>query len=61
MPFLWIGISALSGVLTGVLWEKEEETPIVKDANTGLAFSWWDKTLMAVAGISAYYIWKRFK
>lgn len=61
MPLLWIGLSALTGVITGVLWEDEEETPIVTDTKTGLAFSWWDKTLMAIAGISAFYIWKKFK
>lgn len=61
MPLIWIGLSALTGVITGVLWEDEEETPIVTDTKTGLAFSWWDKTLMAIAGISAFYIWKKFK
>lgn len=61
MPFLWIGISALGGLLTGYLWEDAGEQPIVTDAKTGSSFSWWDKTLMALAGISALYIYKRFK
>ena len=61
MPFILIGVSALSGLITGYLWEKEEETPIVSNANTGEPFGWWDKTLMVLAGISALYIYKRFK
>ena len=61
MPLIWLGISAAGGLLTGLLWESETEEPIVKDVNTGLTLSWWDKTLMAAAGIAAYYIWKRFK
>lgn len=61
MPFIWIGISALGGLLTGYLWESEEETPVVTDTKTGLAFGWWDKTLMVIAGVSALYIYKRFK
>lgn len=61
MPFILIGVSALSGLITGYLWESEEEKPIVTDSNTGLPFGWWDKTLMVVAGVSALYIYKRFK
>lgn len=60
MPLVWIGISALSGILTGIVYEKETETPVVQESN-GLSFSWWDKLLMAGAGVAAYYIYKKVK
>lgn len=60
MPLVWIGISALSGILTGIIYEKETETPVVQESSTP-SFSWWDKLIMAGAGIAAYYIYKKVK
>lgn len=65
MPFLWIGISSLAGIITGVLYEKETTKKVVEvaqaKADTTPVFSWWDKLVMAAAGVAAYYIYKKVK
>ena len=66
MPFIWIGISSLAGILTGVLYEKETGTKTVAEvakttSGSEPSFSWWDKTLMAAAGVAAYYIYKKVR
>lgn len=62
MPLIWIGVSALAGVISGIVYEKETGEQIVQQptGNTP-SFSWWDKTLMAAAGIAAYYIYRSSK
>lgn len=60
MPFVWIGVSALAGVLTGIVYEKETETPVVQDSSSP-SFSWWDKAIMAAAGVAAFYIYRSTK
>lgn len=60
MPFVWIGISALSGILTGIIYEKETDKSVVLESSTP-RFNWWDKLLMAGAGIAAYYIYRSSK
>lgn len=60
MPFVWIGISALAGVLTGIIYEKETDVPVVQQSSTP-SFSWWDKAVMAAAGVAAFYIWRSTK
>ena len=65
MPFLWIGISSLAGIVTGLMYEKETTKKVVEavksDTSSGVSFSWWDKTLMAAAGVAAYYIYKKVR
>lgn len=65
MPFLWIGLSSLAGIITGTLWEKETTKKVVEVANktaeSAPAFTWWDKMLMAGAGLAALWIWKKAK
>lgn len=65
MPFLWIGISSLAGIVTGLMYEKETTKKVVEaaksDTSSGVSFSWWDKTLMAAAGVTAYYIYKKVR
>lgn len=60
MPLLWVGISALGGILTGIIYEKETDTSIVQTPATP-SFSWWDKALMAAAGVAAFWIWRSTK
>lgn len=60
MPLIWIGVSALAGVLTGIVYEKETETPVVQTPSTP-SFSWWDKAVMAAAGVAAFWIWRSTK
>jgi len=61
MPLVWIGISALTGIISGIVYEKESGETIVQPTTESPSFSWWDKTLMAAAGIAAYYIYKKVK
>ncbi len=60
MPLVWIGISALGGILTGIIYEKESDTPVVQTPATP-TFSWWDKALMAAAGVAALWIFRSTK
>ena len=61
MPLVWIGISALTGIISGIVYEKESGETVVQQTTESPSFSWWDKTLMAAAGIAAYYIYKKVK
>ena len=62
MPVLVWGLSALSGVVAGIIYEKESNKKVVEAAvenkdNPNLGF--WDKAIMAAAGVAAYWIYKR--
>ncbi len=59
MPLVWLGISALGGILTGIVYEKETEQPVVTSSVP--SFTWWDKALMAAAGVAAFWIWRSTK
>ena len=64
MPFLVYGLSALSGVLAGIIYEKESNKKVVEaavDNQNNPSFSWWDKAIMAAAGVAAYWIYKKGK
>lgn len=65
MPFLWLGISSLAGIVTGILYEKETTKKVVEvvktQADSGPSFSWWDKLVMAGAGVAAFYIYKKVR
>ena len=61
MPFVWALISAGAGILTGIVYEKETDESVVKDTATGSTLTWYDKTLMAGAGLLAFYIYKKVK
>lgn len=61
MPFLiWPALAATIGVITGIVYEKESDQPVVT-VKTEPSFSWWDKLLFAGCGIAAYYIYKKAK
>ena len=62
MPLIWITISALGGLLSGIVYEKESGDKLAQPAtSTAPNFNWWDKTLMVAAGIAAYAIYKKAK
>ena len=65
MPLLLIAISSLAGVVTGTIWEKETTKKVVEVANktaeSAPALTFWDKALMAGAGLAAFWIWKKVK
>lgn len=61
MPFLWVGLSSLAGIITGVIYEKETSKKVVEEKAGSPSFSWWDKLLMAAGGVAAYYIYKKVK
>lgn len=55
----WI-LSGLASFITGIVYEKATEKPVVESA-TGLNLSWWDKTLLVALGLGAYFIYKKVK
>lgn len=60
MPIIWVTISALGGLLSGIVYEKESGDKLAQPATTTTpSFNWWDKTLMVAAGIAALYIFKK--
>ena len=64
MPFLIWGISGLTGLVAGIIYEKESNKKVVEAAvenknDPGLNF--WDKAIMAAAGVAAYWIYKGAK
>lgn len=60
MPIIWVTISALGGLLSGIVYEKESGDKLAQPATpTAPNFNWWDKTLMVAAGIAALYIFKK--
>lgn len=62
MPFLWLGISSLAGILTGVLYEKETGTKTVAQVAQPVKDEFPYKTLIyAGAGVAAYYIYKKVR
>ena len=64
MPFLIYGISALSGLVAGIIYEKESNKKVVAAAvenQNNPSLTWWDKALMAGAGVAAYWIYKGTK
>lgn len=60
MPFLWWGLAGLSSFILGVVYEKESDKPVI-DSTSGLNLGWWDKTLLVVLGLGAYWIYKKAK
>ena len=60
MPFLWWGLAGLSSFILGVVYEKESDKPVI-DSTSGANLSWWDKTLLVVLGLGAYWLYKKAK
>lgn len=61
MPIVWIVLSGLGGLVSGIIYEKETDEKIAQTTDTTPSFSWWDKTLMVAAGIAALYIFKKVR
>lgn len=65
MPFLWIGLSSLAGIVTGLIYEKESGTKTVAEV-ASIAQPEKDNfpyktAIFAAAGVAAYYIYKKVK
>lgn len=58
MPFVWWGVSALASVFVGMVYEKESNKKIVSG---GQSLGFWDKAIMAAAGIAALWVWRSTK
>lgn len=63
LPLVWIAGSAVTGVITGLVYEKESNKKVVEDlaAAAGSSepkFTWLDKALFAAAGVAAFYIYR---
>lgn len=62
MPILVWGISALGGLVAGIIYEKESNKKVVEaavESTNSPNLSFWDKAIMAAAGVAAYWIYKR--
>lgn len=61
MPIVWIVLSGLGGLVSGIIYEKETDEKVAQTTAATPSFSWWDKTLMVAAGIAALYIFKKVR
>ena len=62
MPILiWSTIAGALGLVSGLIYEKESNKQIVEQASGNPNLTFWDKTLMAAAGIAAYWIYRTTK
>lgn len=62
-PLVWVGVSAVVGVATGLIYEKESNKKIVEivaDSNNDKfsSIDWKDKAIMAAAGIAAFWVYR---
>lgn len=60
MPFLGWLASGLASFVVGLVYEKATNKEVVT-SDKGFNLSWWDKTLLVVLGLGAFYIVKRVK
>lgn len=63
LPLVWIAGSAVTGVITGLVYEKESNKKVVENIATATGsdeqkITWLDKLLFAGAGIAAFYIYR---
>lgn len=63
LPLIWIAGSAIAGIATGLVYEKESNKKIVQDISAAASssepkISWLDKAIMAGAGVAALYVWR---
>ena len=64
LPLIWIAGSAIAGIATGLVYEKESNKKIVEDISAAASskseptISWIDKAIMAGAGVAAFYVWR---
>lgn len=64
MPvLLWSTVASLVGLVSGIIYEKESNKTIIESAgkNDSVNLSFWDKVLMAAAGVAAFWVWKNAK
>lgn len=63
LPVVWIAASAVTGVITGLVYEKESNKKVVENIAAAAGsdepkFTWIDKLLFAGAGVAAFYIYR---
>lgn len=64
MPVLiWSTVASLVGLVSGIIYEKESNKTIIESAgkNDSVNLNFWDKALMAAAGVAAFWVWKNAK
>ncbi len=64
MPVLiWSLVASLVGLTSGIIYEKESNKTIIESAgkNDSVNLNFWDKALMAAAGVAAFWVWKNAK
>lgn len=65
MPFVWLAVSGLAGVITGLIYEKESGTKTVAEvaqtAQPEKEVFPYKTAIFAAAGVAAYYIYKKVR
>lgn len=64
MPFVWLAVSGLAGIITGLVYEKESGTKTVAEVaatSTPAAEFPYKTMIFAAAGVAAYYIYKKVR
>jgi hypothetical protein len=56
----WIA-SGLASFAVGLIYEKQTSKELVTSTDSKISLGWWDKTLLVILGLGAFYIIKKVK